>query len=215
MFWLLRVRFCKFWNLMSVFCIMVNSRSNFNIDFIILKHKNFKCFLEDKYSILPGQIFQSCKCPKLGLKLLFFIFSLEMEGPIFSILSYSWVKFSKYSVSLDEPSLHETGSILIDITRIINRKQSYPLWCWVNSFASLSRQYLTCVKNRELEGSEKPAKKYSHLGEGQRDVIVCFLDLSMYIMFNHVSMSIGITELTDQFQKLLVNVITSQAEVYT
>ena len=79
----------------------------------------------------------------------------------------------------------------------------------------MSRQYLTCVKNRELEGSEKPAKKYSHLGEGQRDVIVRFLDLSMYIMFNHVSMSIGITELTDQFQKLLVNVITSQAEVYT
>ena len=79
----------------------------------------------------------------------------------------------------------------------------------------MSRQYLTCVKNRELEGSEKPAKKYSDLGEGQRDVIVCFLDLSMYIMFNHVSMSIGITELTDQFQKLLVKVITSQAEVYT
>ena len=42
-------------------------------------------------------------------------------------------------------------------------------------------------------------------------IYLCTLCLTTF----GVSISIGITELTNQFQKLLVKVITSQAEVYT
>ena len=88
----------------------------FNVYFVYFK--NLQCFQEGKRHPLPGHIFQFCKYPKLGLDLHSVIFHWKWgggggggggEGPSFSVLSYSWVRFSRYSVSEDEPFACETA----------------------------------------------------------------------------------------------------------
>ena len=90
----------------TVFCTLGNFYPDFNVYFVyfktfnVFRRKNFLYYLFTFFSSVNTQI---------RSWVTFCNFSLEMGSPLFSILSHSCVRFSRYSVSADESSACETA----------------------------------------------------------------------------------------------------------
>ena len=104
--WLLRIRFCKFWNRISLCFVLWEIF--FQISMFTLLILRPSMFSGGKISSVTCSYFSVLSIPQIRSWVTFCDFSLEIGGCLFSVLSYFWVRFSRYSVSADESSACET-----------------------------------------------------------------------------------------------------------
>ena len=190
MLWLLRIRFCKFWNRISLCFVLWEIF--FQISVFTLLTLRPSMFSGGKIFSITCSDFSVLSIPQIRSWVTFFNFSLKIGGCLFSVLSYFWVRFSRCSVSADESSACETvesfrsglggssswGEITPwDVTNCVATMGStFCIFCGLDGSSPL-------LKTQWLEGFEKPAKHDLNWDQGPRGYYCFFLGTTAIVFF--------------------------------